>query len=59
VVRRDVIESRKMLVLERKNRELERAVARLTVEKVAYESLIEEAQAQLGIELKKTFGQGR
>lgn len=59
VVRRDVIESRKVLVLEREKRELERAVARLTVEKVAYESLIEEAQAQLGIELKKTFGQGQ
>ena len=59
VQRRDVIESRKVLVLEREKRELERAVARLTVEKVAYESLIEEAQAQLGIELKKTFGQGR
>ena len=59
VKRRDVIESRKLLVLEREKRELERAVARLTVEKVAYESLIEEAQAQLGIELKKTFGQGR
>lgn len=59
VKRQDVIESRKLLVIEREKRELERAVARLTVEKVAYESLIEEAQAQLGIELKKTFGQGR
>ena len=53
------LQSRKMLVLERQKRELEQAVARLTVEKVALESLIEEAQAHLGMELKKTFGTGR
>ena len=54
-----VVESRKMLMLERRSRELEQAVARLTVEKVALEALIEEAQSEFGIEFKKTFGQGR
>jgi len=53
------VESRKLLVLERQKRELEQAVARLTVEKVALESLVEEAQAHFGVELKKTFGTGR
>jgi transposase-like protein len=57
--RKDVAASRKLLVYERRTRELEQAVARLTVEKVALESLIDEAQTELGIDLKKTFGQGR
>ena len=56
---RKTVESRKLLVVERQKRELEQAVARLTIEKVALESLIEEAQAHLGLELKKTFGLGR
>ncbi len=53
------VDSRKVLVLERQKRDLEQAVARLSVEKTALESLIEEAQAHLGVELKKTFGLGR
>jgi len=57
--RQQTVDSRKVLVLERQKRELEQAVARLTVEKVALESLIEEAQSHLGVELKKTFGLGR
>lgn len=52
-------ETAKMLLLERQKRELEQAVARLTVEKVALESLVEEAQTHLNIDLKKTFGSGR
>ncbi len=52
-------ETAKMLLLERQKRELEQALARLTVEKVALEALIEEAQAHLNIDLKKTFGLGR
>lgn len=57
--RKDVAASRKLLVYERRARELEQAVARLMVEKVALESLIDEAQAELGVDIKKTFGQGR
>ena len=53
------IESRRVLFLEQKNRELEQALARLTIENVALESLIEEAQCHTGIDLKKTFGSGR
>lgn len=53
------IESRKVLILERQKRELEQALVRLTVENVALESLIEEAQCHTGIDLKKTFGSGR
>jgi exonuclease VII small subunit len=46
-------------VLERRTRELEQVVARLTVEKVALESVLEEAQSHFGVDLKKTFGMGR
>jgi len=53
------VEARKVLLLERQKRELEHAVARLTVEKVALESLVDEAQAHFGVELKRTFGMGR
>ena len=49
----------RLLMLERKNRELEQALLKVTVEKVALESLIEEAQSHLSIDLKKTFGLGR
>ena len=45
--------------LKRQNRELEQAVARLTVEKVALQALIDEAEAELGLDMKKTFGMGR
>jgi len=54
-----VVESRRFLVLERQKRELEQALTRITVEKTALESLIEEAESHLGIDLKKTFGSGR
>ena len=37
----------------------EQALARLTVENVALESIIDEAQSNLGVDLKKTFGMGR
>lgn len=57
--RKSVIESRKLLSLEREKQQLEQAVARLTVEKVACESLLEEAQEHYGVDFKKTFGQGR
>jgi len=57
--RKGTLESRKMLLLERRNDELKRAVSMLTIEKVALESLIEEAQTHLAIDLKKTFGTGR
>lgn len=57
--RKAVIESRKLLSLEREKQQLEQAVARLTVEKVAFESLLEEAQDHFGVDLKKTFGRGR
>ena len=53
------VESSKVDMLERRNRELEQAVARLTIEKVALEALVEEAQVHLGVDLKKTFGTGR
>ncbi len=52
-VRHDVVESRRVLVWDRQKRELEQALARLTVEKVALESLIDEAQSGLGLDLKK------
>ena len=52
------IESRKVLILERQKRELEQALARLTVENVALESLIEEAQCHTGIDLKKLSVRG-
>jgi transposase len=52
-------DSRKLAILERRNRELEQAVARLTVEKVALEAVVEEAQSHFGVDLKKTFGTGR
>jgi transposase-like protein len=52
-------QSRKVFVLERRTRELEQVVARLTVEKVALESVLEEAQSHFGVDLKKTFGMGR
>ena len=50
---------RKLLVLEREKRELEAALARTMVEKVGLEGLIDEAEAQLGISIKKNFGKGR
>ena len=50
-VRSEDKEALKVRSLEREKRELERALARVTVEKVALESLIEEARSQ-GIELK-------
>lgn len=53
------VESNKISMLERRNRELEQAVASLTIEKVGLEALVEEAQAHLGVDLKKTFGTGR
>ena len=54
-----VAQSGRAEMLERRTRELEQAVARLTVENVALESVIEEAQVHFGIDLKKTFGLGR
>lgn len=56
---KEVAESSKMLLLERRNRELEQTIARLTVDKVALESVVEEAQSHFGVDLKKTFGTGR
>jgi transposase-like protein len=53
------VASSRMLVLERERRELEQALARMSVENTVLESLIKEAGAQLGIDLKKTFGTGR
>lgn len=49
-----VVQSRERQVLERRNRELEQALARLTVEKVALEAVVEEAEAHFGVDLKKT-----
>ena len=54
-----LVTSRKVLMLEREKRELEAALARAMVEKVVLQGLIDEAEAQLGISLKKNFGKGR
>lgn len=56
--RKSVIESRKLLSLEREKRQLEQAVARLTVEKVATEALLEEAQEHFGVDFKKLLARG-
>ena len=53
------MEPERLAFLEQRNRELEQAIARLTIEKVALEALVEEAQVHLGVDLKKTFDMGR
>lgn len=52
-------EVNKLAFLEQRNKELEQVIAKLTIEKVALDALIEEAQLHLGVDLKKTFGMGR
>jgi transposase-like protein len=54
-----LVTSRKVVALEREKRELESALARAMVEKVVLQAVIDEAEAQLGIRLKKNFGKGR
>ncbi len=51
--------AKKLEFYEQRNKELEQVIARLTVEKVALDAVIEEAQLHLGVDLKKTFGTGR
>lgn len=42
--------------LQRENRELRTALAQVTMEKVLLESLIQESEERLGVELRKNFG---
>ena len=45
--------------LERERRSLEQAVARLTVEKIALQALMQEAEEHYGEEFRRNFGTGR
>lgn len=58
-VDRSAVTERRVLILEREKRELEAALSRAVVEKVVLQGLIDEAEAQLGISIKKNFGKGR
>jgi len=42
--------------LKRENQELRRALAQVTMEKVLLESLIQESEERLGVDLRKNFG---
>ena len=52
-------ETGKIEVLQKENRELEQALARITIEKIAIESLMKVAQEHYGEEFRKNFGTGR
>ncbi len=49
----------KVAELEKDKRQLEQAIARLTVEKIAIQSLMKEAEEHYGEEFRRNFGVGR